>query len=89
MVGVVLAPLRGVTIAVFGCNTHRRIGERSLAGGHPFVRTGGESLAEPYLMEPCIGPDGGIAKVGHDVPCGFAVSGGVVRGWTMADGVAN
>ena len=63
--------------------------EGVLRGGYPYVRIGGESLAEPYLMEPCFGPDGGIAKVGHDVPCGCAVSVGVVRGWTMADGVAN
>ena len=40
------------------------------------MHIGGESLAEPYLMEPSIGPDGGVARVGHDVSRGFAAPGG-------------
>ena len=40
------------------------------------MRIGGESLGEPYLVEPSIGPDGGVARVGHDVSCCFAAPGG-------------
>ena len=49
-VGVVLAPITGVTIAVFGCNTHRRIGKRSLAGRTPLRAHWGRepSRAVPY-----------------------------------------
>ena len=40
------------------------------------MRIGGESLAEPYLMEPSIGPDGAYPRVGHDVSHRFAAPGG-------------
>ena len=39
------------------------------------MHIGGESLAEPYLMEPSIGPDGGVARVGHDVSRGLSAPG--------------
>ena len=79
-VGVVLTPITGVTIAVFGCNTHRRIGERSLAGRTPRCAHWGREPSRAVPYETLFGPDGGIAKVGHDVPCGCAVSGGGVFG---------
>ena len=49
-VGVVLAPTTGVTIAVLGCNTHRRIEGRSLAGRTPLRAHWGRepSRAVPY-----------------------------------------
>ena len=39
------------------------------------MHIGEESLAEPYLMEPSIGPDGGVARVGHDVSRGLSAPG--------------